>query len=165
MKILLSIILLATFHLASGQPENQKDLVEILNIALRDNQFPNELIKATNPDIAPWTNAPFIVVKADKSINLERLSVPPDSTHVWIFDYEDIFVLEISYVLVPLNISRKKDQLTLDYKTIKYPTKDDTNTTCHSGKIMAERKGDSWTVVNSKTKKMKCEVDAFGYKK
>lgn len=165
MKILLTILSLATVYVASGQSSNQKDLVEILNVALRDNKLPNELIKTTNPGNAPWTNAPFIVIKSDKSKSIERLAVPPDSTHVWIFDYTEIFELEIAYALVPLKITRKEDRLTLDFKTVKYPASDDTNTTCHSGRLSADRKDDSWTIVNLKVNKNKCETDMFGLKK
>ena len=165
MKILLTILSLTTVYIASGQSANQKDLVEILNVAFRDNKLPSELINKTNPGIAPWTNAPFIVIKADKSKSIERLTVPPDSTHVWIFNYTDIFELEISYALVPLRITRKKDRLTLDFKTVKYPTSDDTNTTCHSGRLSADRKDDSWTILNLKVNKNKCETDMFGLEK
>lgn len=164
MKILLTILSLTTFSIASGQSDDQKDLVDILNIALTNKELPTELINTTNPKATPWTNAPFIVVKSDKSRNLERLKEPLDSTHVWIFDYEDIFISEIAYGLVPLDIKRKGDKLTLDYKTLKFPSKD-TNWTCHSGQLVANRVGDSWTIVKSKTKQIKCEADMYGHKK
>ena len=95
MKVFCVTIGLLTIHLANGQSSNQKDLTEILNLALQDNQLPNELIVKSNPKIAPWTNAPFVVVKSDSSMNLQRPEVHPDSTHVWILDYEDIFLLDI----------------------------------------------------------------------
>src|SRR5688500_13746483 len=97
MKILHIIIGLLTINRANGQSPNQKDLVEILNVALRDNKLPDELIMKSNPKIAPWTNAPFVVIKSDSATNVERLEVAPDSTHVWIFDYSDIFMLDISF--------------------------------------------------------------------
>ena len=164
MKILSIIITLATIQFAIGQSANQRDLVDILNVALRDNKLPNELINKSNPTIAPWTNAPFIVIKSDTTKNLERLSVPPDSTHTWIFDYEDIFMLDIAYGLVPLKIMREQDRLTLDFKTIKYPAKDKTMP-CHSGQLIAEKRNDTWIIIKSKTKEMKCEIDMFGQKK
>ena len=44
MKILHIIIGLSTINIASGQSANQKDLVEILNVALRDNKLPDESV-------------------------------------------------------------------------------------------------------------------------
>lgn len=164
MKILLTIIALATVCTASGQEDNQKDLVDILNIALRDSILPTELIVTKNSKSTPWTNAPFIVVRADKEKKLNRLLNPPANNHVWISDYEEIFELAIPFGLIPLKITRKKNRLTLDYKTVKYPSKDGANT-CHTGRLIADREGDMWIIVDSKVKETKCETDTYGLKK
>lgn len=153
-----------TINLANGQSLIQEDLIEILNVALWDNKLPDELIVKSNPKIAEWTNAPFVVIKSDSTTNLER-QVTPDSTHVWILDYRDIFMLDIPFGLVPVSIVREQERLTLDYKTVKYPTKDSTKTVCHLGQIIAERKNETWTIIKSQNKKTKCEVDMFGHKK
>ena len=163
MKILLTIIALATVYTTSGQSNNQKDLVDILNLALQDNKLPTELINSTNPKMVSWTNAPFIIIKGDKEKNLNRLPKPLDNNHVWIIDYEEIFELAVPCGLVPLKITRKKNRLTLDYKTIIYPPKDRVNT-CHAGHLTAERKGDTWTIINSKVKEIKCALDWYGSK-
>jgi len=164
MKILLTILALATVYIASGQSDNQKDLADILNVALRDNRLPTEVINTTNPAMVSWTNAPFIIVKADKEKDLNRLPNPPHNNHVWITDYEEIFEFSIPYGLVPLKIKRKKNRLTLDYKTVRYPSKDKLST-CHTGRLIADRKGDSWTIVDSKVKATKCETNTYGLKK
>jgi hypothetical protein len=164
MKILLIIISLATVHTASGQGDNQKDLVDILNVALRDNKLPNELINPANPQMVTWTNAPFIIVKSDKEKNISRLLNPTESDHVWIIDYAEIFELSIPYGLVPIKIKRKKNRLTLDYKVVKYPSKYP-NFTCHSSRLTAERNEGLWIIINSTTKETKCEIDMYGHKK
>ena len=164
MKVLHVVIGLLTIHLVNGQTPNQKDLTEILNVALLDKKLPDELIVKSNPKMAPWTNAPFVVVKSDSTMNLERPDVPPDSTHVWIFDYEDIFMLDIAFGLAPVSIVYEQDRFTLKYKTVKYPTKN-TEMTCHLGQIVAEKKDDSWTIIKSRTRKTKCKLDMFGQKK
>src|SRR5688572_20372581 len=163
MKVLHIIIGLLTINLANGQSPNQKDLVEILNVALRDNKLPEELINKSNPKIAPWTNAPFIVIKSDITKDLRRLDRWPDDTHVWILDYEDIYMLDIASGLIPLSIIREKNRVTLDFKTIQYPT--NAALACHLGKLIAERKNDTWIILVSKAKETKCEIDKFGHKK
>jgi hypothetical protein len=165
MKILVTFISLAIVHLSYGQSANEKDLVAILNVALLDNQLPGELIIKANPKIASWTNDPFIVIKSDKNKNLERLQGRPENSHVWIMDYTEIFELNIPCGLIPISIVRKKDQLIFDYKTVKYPQMDSTSTSCHSGKLIAQRKDNTWTVVSSKMKNRKCEIDFFGRNK
>lgn len=165
MKILYLIIGLSIANLATGQSADQNDLVAILNAALRDDKLPDELKIKSNPKIAQWTNAPFVVIKSDSSKNIRRLEVPPDSTHVWIFDYSDIFMLDIPFGFIPLSIDRDQERLTLEYKTIKYPTKDNLETTCHLGQIVAERKNGTWTIIKSEHKKMKCDLDFWGLKK
>ena len=163
MKLFHIIVTLLTVQLANAQSANQKDLVDILNLALKHDKLPVELINKSNPDFAPWINAPFIVIKSDTSKHLGTLTVPPDSTHVWIFDYEQIFLLYIGYGLVPLSITRNQSRLTLDYKTVRYWT--NKNNTCHSGRLIAAKKNDKWTVVKSTTKEVKCEIDSFGQNK
>lgn len=163
MKILPIILTLVVIQFAKGQSANQTDLVEILNVALRHNKVPNELINRSNPELAPWTNAPFIVIKSDTTKHLGTLMQPPDSTHVWIFDYEQIFLFDIAYGLVPVKITREQRHLTLDYKTVRYWTNKDS--TCHSGQLIARKENDSWTIIKANTKKVKCEIDMFGQKK
>jgi len=167
MKILPIVILLTTVQFASGQSQNQRDLVEILNVALRTDKLPTELIHKSVPKYAQWTNSPFIIVKSDTTKNLDREFRPTDNSNVWIVDYPEIFELALTCGLVPLNLKRKKNRLTLDYKTVKYPdsSKANTDMACHSGRLTAEKKGDSWTIVNSKTQEIKCEIDFFGHKK
>jgi hypothetical protein len=166
MKILLTILSLTTVYVASGQSANQKDLVEILEIALRIDRLPSELIQKPIENFAPWTKDPFIIVKSDSIKHLDSNFHPSDSSSVWIVDYTHIFESELTCGLVPLDLKRKKNRLTLDYKTVKYPSsKNNTNTICHSGRLTAEQSGDSWTIVSSKFKEIKCEIDFFGHKK
>ena len=169
MKILPIIFLLTTVQIASGQSENQKDLTEILEIALRLDKLPIELLQKPIKKFTPGTNAHFIIVKSDTTKNIESKFYPADTSHVWVVDYTSIFEFELTCGLVPLNLTRRKNRLTIDYKTVKYPysPKNNTNTdtTCHSGRLTAEKKGDSWTIVSSKTKEIKCETDFFGHKK
>ena len=167
MKILPFIILLTTVQIASGQSENQKDLVEILEIALLTDKLPSELIQKPIKKFTPGTNVPFIVVKSDSTKDLESKFFPADTSHVWVVDYTTIFEFELTCGLVPVNLTRKRNRLTLEYKTVEYPysSKDNTKRICHSGKLTADKKGDSWTIVNSKLKEIKCEIDFFGHKK
>jgi hypothetical protein len=166
MKILPILILLTTVQIVRGQSENQKDLVEILEIALQLDKLPPELIQKPIEKFSSGTNSPFIIVKSDKSKSLDKI-YPADSSHVWVADYTQIFEFELTCGLVPLNLTRKKNILTLDYKTVKYPysSKNNTITTCHSGRLTAKKEGDSWTIVRSKIKEINCEVDMFGQKK
>lgn len=164
MKILLTILSLTTVYIANGQSANQRDLIEILNIALRDNKLPTELINSNNLEFAPWTSPPFIVIKADKSKGLERPLEPADNNHVWIFDYTEIFELDIHYGLVVLDITRKKDRLSLDFKTVRYPSTD-INSFCHSGRLIAQRANDTWTIMNLKVKEIECKTDMLGLQK
>jgi len=163
MKILPITVAFLTFQFACGQSANQRDLVAILNLALMQGKLPDELINTSNPEIAPWTNAPFIVVKSDTTKHITGVTVAPDRTHVWIFDYEQIFLLDIAYGLVPSKISRKENRVNLDYKTVRYWT-NKTNT-CHLGRLTAEKENDTWTITKSNTKEIKCEIDMYGQKK
>ena len=103
MKIYFIAIVFLTVQFAYGQSANQKDIIEILNLALLQGELPDELINKSNPEFAPWTNAPFIVVKSDTS-NYHA----GDSTHVWIFADEQIFLYDIGYGLVPIRTTRKQ---------------------------------------------------------
>ncbi len=167
MKILLLLITLTTSQIARGQSVNQRDLVDILEIAFRTEKLPSELIQKPIKKFTPGTNSPFIIVKSDSTKNLESKFYPADTSHVWVVSYTQIFEFELTCGLVPLNLTRKKNRLTLEYKTVEYPysSKDNTRTTCHSGRLTADKKGDSWTITNSKLKEIKCEIDFFGHKK
>ena len=169
MKILPILILLTTVQITRGQSDNQRDLVNILELALRTDKLPNELIQKPIVEFAPWTKVPFIIVKSDLTKNLDSNFHPADSSHVWIVDYTHIFESELTCGLVPIDLTRRKNRLTIDYKTVKYPYSSENNTntdtTCHSGRLTAKKKGDSWTIVSSKINEIKCETDFFGHKK
>lgn len=164
MRILLTLLVLTIVCVSKGQSVNQKDLIEIFNVALRKNKLPDELIHATNPKGAPWTNAPFIVIKADKSKGRERILEPTDTNHVWVLDYAEIFMLGIHHGLVVLGTTEMKGRLTIDFKTVRYPSNQE-SIYCHAGRLFAQRTKETWTVSKLKMKRYKCKMDMFGLQK
>jgi hypothetical protein len=166
MKTFVTILLLATAASLFGQSVGQKELLEITNLALNQNKLPTELVNHESSRLAPWLITPYVVVKSDSAKGiLRQYLAPTDNLNVWILDYEDIFLVEIPYGMVPLSLKRRGERVTIRYKTVKYPKKGGPSMTCHTGKLVADKKEGSWILVSSTTDDTKCEIDPYGRKK
>lgn len=164
MKYLLTLVLLAFIQFTNAQSQDTADLTGILNIALQENRLPKEMIIATDITKGYLSNAPYIIIKADSSKNLSRIENPPANSHVWVLDYEDIFMHQIPFAVILTRILRKQNQFTLEFKTVAYPDHNP-NMTCFKGRIMAEKINGRWSILKVETSVIGCEVDFFGQPK
>jgi hypothetical protein len=156
MTIFTIVAVLLVVQAGKGQSANQKNLIEVLEVALLDSQLPSELVNWKNPDYTPWTNAPFIVVKADTAKNLRRLIAPSENNHVWIFESEEIHLYDIHYGLVPTKIKKNGRRLAVDYKTVRYWN--NATNPCHIGRLIAKKEDSDWIIVKSNIKETACEI-------
>lgn len=149
----------------TGVGQSTGDLIQIFDTALKDNKLPKESILLTSSLIKPRTDPPYLILKEDLKFNLKSPHNLPESSHVWIFDYPEIFELNIISCLVITNITKGAEKMTISYKTVKFPNRSDTSIFCHTGKIVAIKNQDSWTIKNSTFNRSKCEIDSYGLKK
>lgn len=142
-----------------GQTLDQKDLVEVVKLAFKKNELPNELIPKLDTVFRQSLPNPFIVIKSDEKFGIKRqYDDKPDNVMVW--DGEEIFLYNIPYWLTLLETSRKKDKALIRYETTTYGKRQGVSTTCYTGEIKGKFDGQKWILINSKFTQSDCN---FGH--
>jgi len=147
-----------------GQTLDQKDVVEVVKLALKQNKLPNELVPKLDTLFSRSLPDSFVVIKSDEKLGIKRrYDDKPDKVMVWAG--EDIFLYNIPYWLTLLEASRKKDKAVIRYETTTYGKRQGVATTCYIGEIQGKFDGEKWILRKSKFTQADCNFSHWSAEK